>query len=396
MTLTVAKILKAIDALVNARPKITYTQNLVGRRSALDVKRRRWIPGKKSDCSLSSAGINYIAGAPINLKNPLWNVNIISRLVATGFYKRIKVSQYKTLSALRAVLEPGDTMRGPGHVIVVRDSHRWVSWEGAHNGFRAPYMRSRKWTDVARLIRPAEFQGRILAAYSKGKSYADALSKLSVRSPYDGPLWAAFMRSWAGLDLGMNLIYDGTRTDGNSGHVFVVLGAGLNANGTLTGQGTRRLQLALTALLTNPTSRVLVTGGKPRSGVTEAAAGKAWLLAHGIKASRILTESAASSTIGNATGGVAVLRKAKATSYTLVSDASHLRRAQVLFLAAQLRIETAENKRLAFHPVGALAVNNYAPGAVITARPVSAVTRATVATEVATLLRLTQPYNQAL
>lgn len=391
--ITIKAILKWCDALVATRPRITYTQDLKGRRSGVDLKRRRWVPGGKLDCSLSSAAVNYLAGAPVNMANPLWNVNIVSRLVATGLYKRLNVRQYKTLRALTAFLKPGDTMRGPGHVIVVRDGKRWLSFEGARNGYRGPYMRPRGWTDVARLISPEEFEGRILAARSKGKSYAKPLALLGQRSAFDGPRWAEFLAAWDRADKGMAITWEPAALVAD---VYVVLGAALKADGTVPEKFRRRLVLAKAALDRYPSARVLITGGKPRNGVTEAAAGKAWMVREGIDPGRVLTETAASSTIGNARGSLPVLRSAGAMTYALVSDASHLRRAQVEFWAAQLQIETAENVQLPLRSVGVLGFNDYGAKAVATAVPVVALTRATIATEVASLLRLTQQYNQAL
>ena len=62
---------------------------------------------------------------------------------------------------------------------------------------------------------------------------------------------------------------------------------------------------------------------------------RAWLLAKGIPASRILVEQKSTSTIGNAANSMAILAKKPAyTSYSLITATSHMRRSMVLFTAA--------------------------------------------------------------
>jgi uncharacterized SAM-binding protein YcdF (DUF218 family) len=119
-----------------------------------------------------------------------------------------------------------------------------------------------------------------------------------------------------------------------------------------------------------------------------ARAGRDWLVGAGVDPARILIEDRSASTIGNAKNSVPLLRKAGITSYTLVSDASHLRRASVLFGAAKLALETAVNRAMDLTPTTPLAFDDYAPAPVKPARPVDAATRATVAAEVKALVGL--------
>ena len=356
-------------------------------------------PGN-ADCS-SSTGMALLLGGLIDrdlLKGTWYTGNLASKLTGAGLFRAVKVGGW-SLTKLRAEVGAGDILLGPGHVVVGVGGGRIVSFEADEHGrssggrkgdqtgsegrIREVYARSRGWSYLLRVRSSSDLKGRILDAYAAGDSTAAPLDRLSRRAPQDGRLWAAFVAAWRLLDAGMALTFDpAALAVPIEGHAFVVLGAG-------GAELRRRLVLAKAALDAHPGSRVLVTGGKPdKAGLTEAERGRDWLLAQGVPADRILIETKASSTIGNAKGSIPILRKAGVSAYTLVSDASHLRRGQVLFLAAQLAIECRENRTLGISPVGALAFDDYSPAPVKTALPVTATTRRQIAAEVRSLLGL--------
>lgn len=367
-----------------------------------------------SDCSFST-GIIYYLGGLIGrdvLRGTFYTGNLASKLAATGMFTPIKVGGW-SLAKLRGYLREGDALVGPGHVVYALGGGKVVSFEATEKGrltggrkgdqtgregrIRDVYSRSKGWAYIVRPIAAEVFAGRVLAAYSAGRSTKGHLAKLIQRSPHDGPIWSAFIDDWTRLDKGMALTYDPAKLAGIpvKGHAFVVLGSALNADGSLTGKMVRRLKLAKAAAARYPQSKIIVTGGAAKAGVTEADAGRKWLVAQGVSAARIIIETKAASTIGNAKFTVPLLRKAKLTTYTLVSDASHLRRAAVHFLAAQLQIETAENIKLGIKPIGALAHDDYSPAPIKTALPVTPDTRQVIAAEVASLLGLTAEYRAA-
>ena len=357
-----------------------------------------------TDCSFSVGIIYYLAGFIDRsvLRGTFYTGNIAIKLKATGMYKLIRVSGW-SLARLKADARECDAIVGPNHVVYALGGGKCVSFEVTEKGtstggakgdqtgkegrIRDLYARSRGWTYIIRPYTPAELAGQLVGRYAAGQSTSDAVARVVRRSPYDGPLWAAFMASWAKLDRGMMLAYTADQVVVPSvGHAYVVLGSGLKPDGTMPAKMLRRLKLAKAALDLNPTSKVVVSGGKLKAGVTEAGLGRDWLISQGIGSARIITEDKSSSTIGNARLSVAALRKAGLSSYTLVSDASHLRRASILFLTAILKIETAENKRLGLAPTTPVAFDDYAPAAVKTSQPVTAATRATIAAEVRSLL----------
>ncbi len=380
-----------------------------GRWSGLDHS-----PGN-FDCSSASGAIAFMGGfiERSDLKGTFYSGNIVQRLVNTGMYFAIHVSKL-ALSQLKAKLREGDILRGEGHVVYSLGGGKIVSFEnderGKSSGGRAGdqtgregrvrdlYARSRGWSTIARPYSPETFLGRALAAYSKGVFPAGALAQLKRRAPWDGPRWESFFHQWKIIDRGLAMnatLEDFSDMTLSADHIFVVLGSGLKADGSMPGKFERRLRLALTMLNRFPGTRVLVSGGAPKNGITEAAAGKKWLLAEGVAEDRILVEEKSSSTIGNAKYSLPILAQ-HTSCYTLISDASHLRRAQVEFLAAQVQLETLHNKELKLGATKPIAFNDYAPGVVSTALPISAGTRATIAREVATLLGITEQYKAGL
>jgi uncharacterized SAM-binding protein YcdF (DUF218 family) len=166
------------------------------------------------------------------------------------------------------------------------------------------------------------------------------VASMAASSGWENQLWAEFVTSWASINKYMKMNSTVPKGLPTKGHVFVVLGSGLTKSGKLTAKFERRLQLAKKALKAYPSATVLVTGGAPKNGKTEGKVGYAWLVANGIKKSRILVEEKSASTIGNAKNSMAILAKsAEYTSYSLISDSSHLRRASILFDAATLLVQ---------------------------------------------------------
>lgn len=211
-----------------------------------------------------------------------------------------------------------------------------------------------------------------------------ALNAVAAQSSTEAKLWKTFLSGWDKATTSQKLHYSPPTGLPGSGHVFVVLGGSLNANGTLKTQTINRLKVAKAALAAYPKSAVLVSGGAPRSGVTEAAAMQKWLEANGVPDERITTETRSSSTVGNAKYSIAILAtKLDVTSYTLVSDASHLRRAGVLFDAAVLQTQEKSGRAWEITRIANVA---YKDKTIV--NPASDATTTVIASEVASLLGL--------
>ena len=81
---------------------------------------------------------------------------------------------------------------------------------------------------------------------------------------------------------------------------IVVFGSALDKDGGVPQALSSRLEKALVVANTNPGATVVVAGGKPQAGVTEAQAMKRWLVEHGVGEERIVTEEQSTDTVGNA------------------------------------------------------------------------------------------------
>lgn len=190
-----------------------------------------------------------------------------------------------------------------------------------------------------------EIHGRLLAGLEKGQGKRAALLKAYADngSTADSRKWAAFLAAADPLledlvlDYGVTSAMKAAEVDDL---VLVVLGSALNTDGTMKAKFKRRLDVALAALAHLPKAKVLVSGGAPKNGKTEAEVGRAYLISKGISSGRIITEAKSGSTVGNARYSMAILN-GKYAHYVLVSDSSHLRRAALLFDSAQLEVETA-------------------------------------------------------
>jgi len=167
------------------------------------------------------------------------------------------------------------------------------------------------------------------------------VDSITAASPWQGQLWTEFLARWDAANANTQINTEVPADLPAEGHVFVVLGSALKSTGAISAKIVRRLEVAMKALAAYPNSAVLVTGGAPKNGFTEGQVMHDWLVAAGIPETRILVEKKASSTISNATNSMAILQaKPQFTSYTLISDASHIRRAGVLFDAAATAIQS--------------------------------------------------------
>jgi len=394
----------ALVAIAKRMATGPYGYNQADRMSMLSSNGKLGLAGLAAtgdaDCSSSTRIAYYLASlvGPEILKGDFWTGNAASRLKSTDMFTVTSTAGW-SLAKLRKTLRAGDSLVGPGHMVLCVGPNQVLSFESDERGrsaggkrgdqtgregrIRSLYSRSRGWAYLIRPISGAALQRQILAAHKAGKSADEALRRYRLRAPWDGPRWTTFMALWEGWDRGMQLVTNPllVAIPPVGKHAFVVLGS-------TAAKMTRRLEAALPALKALTSSKIIVTGKPLRGGVSEAEWMQRWLIKEGINPARIVMERQASSTIGNARYSVPILAKLGITSYTLVSDASHLRRASVLFAARQMQLETASNKLLGLTPTVPLAVDDYAPAANKVAAPITASSRLIEADEVRTLLGL--------
>ncbi len=118
------------------------------------------------------------------------------------------------------------------------------------------------------------------------------------------------------------------------GTAIVVLGYGLLPDGTMRPELVARLQAALVQAMVSPASPIIVTGGNPQAGTTEADAMAGWLIGHSIAPERIHIESRASDTVQNAENAAEMMRSLGIGDAVVVTSADHMPRAVADFAGA--------------------------------------------------------------
>jgi uncharacterized SAM-binding protein YcdF (DUF218 family) len=236
---------------------------------------------------------------------------------------------------------------------------------------------------------------RVQAIYFENTRNSDqrdlAVGSLAAISSWKAGLWADFLATWDVANKGLKIHTTTPKGLPVKGHVFVVLGSALTTSGRVTVKTSRRLKVAFAGLVKYPASKVLVSGGAKRNGHTEAQVMADWLVDKGIAKSRILRETTSASTVSNATNSMAILRDhPEFTSYTLVSDASHIRRATILFTAAKVGIQEQTGKSWTLTSVANVAF----PDSSIASRgPVPAATHTIIASNVASVFGVLARYK---
>jgi uncharacterized SAM-binding protein YcdF (DUF218 family) len=108
---------------------------------------------------------------------------------------------------------------------------------------------------------------------------------------------------------------------------IVILGYGLNPDGTMRTILRRRVLTGLAVAQFFPQSPVIVTGGNPQNGSTEADKMRNMLRILGFPDDRIIVENKANSTVQNAQFSVPLAKKAGTSGIILVTSTTHQGRA---------------------------------------------------------------------
>ncbi|MGW4350829.1 YdcF family protein [Nocardia sp. NPDC004582] len=136
---------------------------------------------------------------------------------------------------------------------------------------------------------------------------------------------------------------------------IVVLGYGLLPDGQMRPELMARLYAGYVSALLSPQAPVIVTGGNPQNGVTEADAMADWLVERGIDRNRIHTETKANSTVQNAAFSAHLMDVIGAHAAILITSADHIARALTNFRAAGISVVatlTPDSAPLSAQPFG--------------------------------------------
>ncbi len=165
------------------------------------------------------------------------------------------------------------------------------------------------------------------------------LEILSGLDPEQGARWTEIMAAWADTNTEMP-IHIGVVPDGlpeDNSLCIVVLGYGLNKDGSMKEELLKRLEVALASAEKYPESYVLCTGGETAHvpGISEAGQMGQWLLDQGLEKDRLLLETDSLSTTENARNCCRLLRREypHVTSLAIVSSDYHIPWGSILFTA---------------------------------------------------------------
>lgn len=162
-----------------------------------------------------------------------------------------------------------------------------------------------------------------------------ALGRLRVLNP----LLATTARNViSGVATAAQIVPDTTPKPVSGRVAIVVLGFGLNANGKMAPELVNRVSAGKSQAEITTAAPIVVTGGVPKNGITEAAAMKTWLIDNGVDASRIVTEDKSGSTVANAQYTSEILRAKGIRDIVLVTSPNHIRRGAADFGATGLRV----------------------------------------------------------
>lgn len=128
-----------------------------------------------------------------------------------------------------------------------------------------------------------------------------------------------------------------------------MLGFALSDDGKMQQPLLNRLEVALKAAIKYPNSRIIVSGGVPKKGIIEADVMHDWLVANEINGSRIIKETSATDTVENAIFSLDIIREENVTDITLITSASHMRRALVIFNEVNSSFGDKSNKSFDGH-----------------------------------------------
>lgn len=119
---------------------------------------------------------------------------------------------------------------------------------------------------------------------------------------------------------------------------IVILGFGLLPDGSMRPELVERLRAGYVEAFFSPASPIIVTGGNPQAGITEAQAMADWLIARGLPPDRIHLEDAATCTVENAEFAAVVMDDLGTRDAVLVTSDDHMPRALATFTAAGVAV----------------------------------------------------------
>ena len=167
----------------------------------------------------------------------------------------------------------------------------------------------------------------------------DITRQMKELDPKQGAVWEKIMFDWAWINNDMPVYEDSLPGDlpQDDSLCIVVMGFGLNPDGSIRPELEKRLKVAMSLAEQYPYAYVLVTGGQTGAvdGITEAGQMAAWLQKQGLSKGRIIRETQSLSTTANAVNSYKLLTRVypQVDSIALVTSDYHIRQSCAMFAA---------------------------------------------------------------
>jgi len=164
---------------------------------------------------------------------------------------------------------------------------------------------------------------------------------LTALGAYDGPLQVRVREALSGIDRGVVIGPNPVPGLHAKSTGIVVLGAGLNADGTPTDETASRLFAVWTQAIVAFESPVIISGGATVGPHRDADVMRTWLVDHGIAATRIQVDSAAASMAQSAVGSAGIVAKLGLADVVVVTSPDQVRRAAADLVVAGVPVVSA-------------------------------------------------------
>lgn len=172
-----------------------------------------------------------------------------------------------------------------------------------------------------------------------GREIENQLEILSDLDPQQGSDWTRIMERWVWtneeMEITPDVLPEGLPQDDSL--CVVVLGYGLNKDGSMKEELVSRLEVALKSAEKYPQAYVLCTGGETANvpGISEAGQMGRWLVDQGLEKDRLLLETDSLSTTENARNCLRLLRRdyPQVNTLAIVSSDYHIPWGSILFAA---------------------------------------------------------------
>lgn len=191
-------------------------------------------------------------------------------------------------------------------------------------------------------LNPSNYQSLLQLAmnnelFKQPKKFSESLQKLNrLNNTKTTQIKKVTKFIKSSLNMKLNQKVETAKNEGKSDYI-VILGFVLDSNGKPQKTLIQRLEKGLSLAKKQPKAKIIVSGGElPAEPKVESKVMKNWLVQHGVNRDRILTEQGSLDTVGNALNVTQILNNHHAKHATIVSSASHMRRAFILFETAKL------------------------------------------------------------